>query len=180
MWHIFKSFYNFPSGFTFFLGLFFFRIFNQTDNIFHCFPACSHLRRLPQDHHSGDLVASNQVQPSCCSALPQRLCRSVRTHVLAHNLGRSASVWPCASCNPFVVSAVQAPPSDTVTWRGGGWSPTFTTAPRRRLWSSTSLYVPGLRDSWQRNIVGANSHLLTLENWLFLHADELRQQSVLV
>lgn len=48
MWHIVKSFYNFPSGFTsfFFPFLIIFastRIFNQTDNVLPLFPRISHL-----------------------------------------------------------------------------------------------------------------------------------------
>lgn len=40
-------------------------------------PLCSHLWWLPKDHHSGDLVATDKVQPACSRILPQRLCRCV-------------------------------------------------------------------------------------------------------
>lgn len=40
-------------------------------------PLCSHLWWLPKDHHSGDLVATDKVQPSSSRILPQRFCRCV-------------------------------------------------------------------------------------------------------
>lgn len=46
---------------------------------FYVYFLCSYIRRLSKDHHTGDLVASDQVQPACRGALPQRLCWYVYT-----------------------------------------------------------------------------------------------------
>lgn len=63
---------------------------------------CSHLRWLSKDHHSGDLVAADEIQPARCSALPQRLCRCVHTHTHSHeyihtNTHGYIHVWPYVS-----------------------------------------------------------------------------------
>lgn len=64
---------------------------------------CSHLWWLSKDHHTGDLVASDQVQPSRCRALPQRLCWCV--HTLQRSLLTRASVGEFSQTFNFFTGA---------------------------------------------------------------------------
>ena len=68
----------------------------------------------------------------------------------------------------FFLLFLQAQPSDTVMWREGGWSQTFTTAPRLRLWSSTLLYV---HHRCTAALTPINTHLQGLQNLHLSHPD---------
>lgn len=121
---------------------------------------CSHLRRLSKDHHSGHLVASDQIQPSCCSSLPQRLRWSVITSTLTGYIFTQLElvvvinvVWGCHLWTLTSVWPSQVQLSDTVMWTEVGLNQTFTTAPRLHLWSSTLRYVHTSHESWTHQYV---------------------------
>lgn len=72
-------------------------------------PICSHLWRLPKDHHSGDLVATDKVQPACSGILPQRLRRCVTEphfqELLQFKLCTSGSSHPDLPRSPLCAGA---------------------------------------------------------------------------